>query len=322
MRIVFLGTSSFAVPTLEAVAGSAHAVALVVTQPDRPAGRGKHLAAPPVKDAAARIGLTVFQPEKIGTVEARRRIGEARPDAILTASYGQLLGPRLLALPPKGCWNVHASLLPRHRGASPIHHAILAGDPRTGISLFRMVPAMDAGPILLQEPLDILPEETAGELEERLARLGAACALAALDRLAADAPPAVTEQDASRATHSPILRKEDGRLDFARSGREVADRVRGLQPWPGTFAFLARPDHPGRMRLRIARARAATAAGAPAGLVLEADKEAIRVACGRASVDFLALQPENRNVLRPQELINGFGVQAGDRFHSDETDGG
>lgn len=313
MRIVFLGTSSFAVPTLEAVAGGGHDVALVVTQPDRPAGRGQKLAASPVKEAALRLGLPVFQPEKIGAVEARRTIAQARPEAILTASYGQILGPKLLALPPRGCWNVHASLLPRHRGATPVHRAILAGDARTGITIFRMVPAMDAGPLLVQEAIEIGAEETAGELEERLARLGADCARECLRRLAADPPPEPVPQDDAGATLAPRLEKRDGLLDFARPARAVADRVRGLSPWPGAFGFLARQGREERLRLRVHKARPAEGSGSP-GTVIEARPEGIRVACGEGAVDLVLVQPENRKVLKPDEFINGFGVRRGDRF--------
>lgn len=318
MKVVVLGTSSFAVPILEAVAHSAHAVTLVVTQPDRPAGRGQKTATSPVKDAAVRLGLEIFQPEKIGAADARRRIAAAAPEAILTASYGQILGPRLLALPRLGCFNVHASLLPRWRGATPVHHAILHGDARTGITIFRMVPAMDAGPMLLQEALDIGADETAGELEERLALLGARCALAALAKLEGATPPALVPQDESAATYAPRLEKHQGRLDFARPAQEVANRVRGLQPWPGAFAFLARAGREGTLRVRILRARPGAAANAEPGRVLDARAEGIRVACGADSVDIVSLQPENRKVLRPDEFINGFGVKPGDRFAGEE----
>ncbi len=318
MRIVFLGTSTFAVPSLEAVVEAGHHVALVVTQPDRPAGRGRKLAASPVKEAALRRGLPVEQPEKIGAAEARRRIAAAVPEAVLTASYGQILGPRLLALPPRGCWNVHASLLPRHRGATPVHHAILAGDVRTGVTIFRMVPAMDAGPMLVQNAVDIDADETMGDLEARLAKLGATCAVEALRRLGASPPPETTPQDEGLATYAPRLEKRDGQIDFTRPAPEVSRRIRGLHPWPGTFSFLARQGIAARLRVRVHRARPVPAQGPP-GTILEARPDRIRVACGEGGIDLLALQPENRNILEPDEFINGFNVRDGDLFVPDPS---
>lgn len=319
MRVVFLGTSTFAVPALEAVAAGGHTIALVVTQPDRPAGRGQKLTLSPVKEAALRLGLPVFQPEKIGTVEARSRIREAAPEALLTASYGQILGPRLLALPPRGCWNVHASLLPRWRGATPVHHALLAGDSRTGVTIFRMVQAMDAGPILVQEAVEIGAEETFGELETRLAELGARCAVEALRRLDGASAPALTDQEERAVTLAPKLEKAAGQLDFTRPAREVVNRVRGLSPWPGAFTFLA-PSQ-GRvqpLRVRIHRAREGPADAAEPGRVLEAGPQGIRVACTPGSVEFLSLQPESRKVLAPADFINGFSIHRQDRFVRDE----
>jgi methionyl-tRNA formyltransferase len=233
MRFVFLGSPDFAVPVLQALAGR-FTVAGVVTQPDRPAGRGRALRPPPVKDTATALGLPVLQPVNPHSPEVLSQIAAWQPEALVVAAYGRILRPVLLALPPHGCVNVHASLLPRWRGASPIQTAILAGDRQTGISIMLMDPGMDTGPILAQQAMAILETDTAGTLSERLARLGADLLPKTLpDYLAGRLTP--RPQDASQATVTRLLTKADGALDPLEPAATLARKVRAYHPWPGTF---------------------------------------------------------------------------------------
>lgn len=259
VRIAFLGSPEFAVPTLEALA-SAHEVVGVVTQPDRPAGRGRVSTPPPVKAAALRLGLPVLQPPRLRAPEATAELARWTPGLIIVAAYGQILRPEVLELPLHGCLNVHASLLPRWRGASPIPAAILAGDLVTGITIMQMDAGMDTGGILAQAPLDIGPDDNAGSLTSRLASLGAALLLDTLPGYM-DGRVKPQPQDETRATLSPLLNKEDGRLVFTRSAAELERQVRAFDPWPGTF--LEWEDH----RLAVLRAGVADLPGVPIGAV-------------------------------------------------------
>jgi methionyl-tRNA formyltransferase len=259
VRIAFLGSPNFAVPTLEALA-SAFEVVGVLTQPDRPAGRGRVLTPPAVKAAALRLGLPVLQPPRLSAPEATAELARWGPDLIVVAAYGQILRPDVLALPRHGCLNVHASLLPRWRGASPIPAAIRAGDPVTGITIMQMDAGMDTGGILAQASLAIGPEDTAAGLTSRLAPLGASLLLDMLPGyLNRDVKPVA--QDGSRATLAPLLKKEDGRLDFTRSATELERQVRAFDPWPGTF--LEWEGH----RLAVLHAGIADIPGIPMGAI-------------------------------------------------------
>jgi methionyl-tRNA formyltransferase len=259
VRIAFLGSPDFAVPTLEALA-SAFEVVGVITQPDRPAGRGRVLTPPPVKAAALRLGMPVLQPPRLRAPEATAELARWGPDLIVVAAYGQILRPDVLALPRHGCLNVHASLLPRWRGASPIPAAIRAGDPVTGITIMQMDAGMDTGGILAQASLAIGPEDTAAGLTSRLAPLGASLLLDTLPGyLNGEVKPVA--QDGSRATLAPLLKKEDGRLDFSRSAAELERQVRAFDPWPGTF--LEWEGH----RLAVLHAGIADLPGIPMGAV-------------------------------------------------------
>lgn len=274
MRLVFMGTPAFAVPTLERLLESGHEVALVVTQPDRPAGRGRTLVPPPVKTVALSRGVAVIQPQRLREEAAARAIEAAAPEAIVVAAFGQILPRRMLELPPHGCLNVHASLLPRWRGAAPISAAILAGDEITGVTIMLMDAGLDTGPLLAQARAAILPADTAGSLGQRLAALGADLLVETLPRWARREVAAVP-QDESLATYAPQLRKEDGLLDWHRPAEELWRRCRAFSPWPGAFTHwrglllkvveaaphldLDPPGEPGRVRLvdaAVARARA------------------------------------------------------------------
>jgi methionyl-tRNA formyltransferase len=234
MRVVFMGTPAFAVPTLEALLAAGHEVALVVTQPDQPVGRGRKLMPPPVAQVARARGLPLLQPTSLRRPEVQAELARAAPDVIVVAAYARLLPPAVLALPPLGCLNVHPSPLPRHRGPAPIQGALLAGDTETGTSIILLVEQMDAGPILAQERLPILPEDDATTLEPRLAAQGARLLVETLPRWAAGAIQP-QPQDEAAATYTRRLTKEDGRLDWRRPAIELARQVRACAGWPGAF---------------------------------------------------------------------------------------
>ncbi len=232
-RIVFMGSPEFAVPTLRALVAQ-YPVVGVVTQPDRPAGRGRKLTPPPVKVVAQELGLPIMQPRRLKAPEAFEQLQAWAPDLIVVAAYGQILRPNVLQLPRYGCINVHASLLPRWRGASPIQHAILAGDQETGITIMIMDEGLDTGPILSQRAIPIAPDDTGATLSAKLAVLGAELLLETLpDYLSGALRPQPQPEDG--VTYAPLLKKEDGRLDFTEPAEALARRVRAFDPWPGTF---------------------------------------------------------------------------------------
>jgi methionyl-tRNA formyltransferase len=232
-QIVFMGSPDFAVPPLRALA-AAYDVAGVVTQPDRPSGRGRELKAPPVKACALELGLPIVQAEKLRAPEAMEQLRSWTPDLIVVAAFGQILRPDVLALPPQGCLNVHASLLPRWRGAAPVQAAILAGDAQTGVTIMRMDPGIDTGGIVSQRAIPIEAEDTGGSLTRKLSELGADLLIETLPRyLSGELQP--QQQDDSRATHAPLLKKGEGLLDLTRPADELTKRVRAFNPWPGAF---------------------------------------------------------------------------------------
>jgi methionyl-tRNA formyltransferase len=256
-RIVFMGSPEFALPSLESLAGR-YPVVGVVTQPDRPAGRGRKLAPPPVKVLAERLGLPVLQPARLKEAHALEQLQSWRPDLIVVAAFGQILRKEVLELPPYGCINVHASLLPRWRGAAPVQAAILHGDQETGITIMKMDEGLDTGPILSQRSLAINPEDTGGSLSERLARLGA--------ELLADTLPgyldgslAPVPQDERFVTFAPRLDKTAGALDFQQPAADLARLVRAYHPWPGAYTYLQ------EQRLKILKAHAANGSGGKPG---------------------------------------------------------
>ena len=231
--IVFMGSPEFALPTLRALA-ERYPVAGVVTQPDRPAGRGRQLTPPPVKILAQELELPVIQPKRLGEPEAMQQLRSWAPDLIVVAAFGQILRLELLDLPPHGCLNVHASLLPRWRGAAPIHAAILAGDEETGVTIMKMDPGLDTGPILSQRALRFAPDDTTGSVSEKLSRLGSDLLLETIPGFISGAIQP-QPQPAGGVTLAPTLKKEQGRLDFEQSAGELERRVRAFHPWPGAF---------------------------------------------------------------------------------------
>src|SRR5690606_12074225 len=278
MRIVFAGTPDFAVPSLRVAAARGEVVA-VYTQPDRPAGRGRGLAASPIKLEAQRLDLPVLQPQTLRTLEARRALRALQPDLMIVVAYGLLLPPKVLAMPTYGCWNVHASLLPRWRGAAPIQRAIEAGDAETGVCLMRMEQGLDTGPVLLSQATPIGEHETGGQLHARLADLGAQALADGLALLRAGVRPTPQPPPADGATYAHKLEKAEARLDWMQPAEMLARKVRAFDPWPVAEAELAGE------RLRIHGAVALPLAhGAAPGSVLFAGKAGIDVACGEGAL--------------------------------------
>lgn len=306
-RVVFLGTPVFAVPSLAALA-RAEEVTLVVTNPDRPAGRGRELTPPPVKNEAQRLGIPVVQPEKAKHPESVARIAAERPDLIVVAAYGQILPPSILDIPRHGCINVHASLLPRYRGAAPINWAIVRGETVTGITIMKMDPGMDTGPMLHVREEPIGEEDTAETMLPRLAALGAQALIEALGMHHAGTLTE-TPQDGERATYAPMLKKEHGRIDWGRPAREVRNLVRGMTPWPS-----ATTDHGGKT-LKILAASVRQETGEP-GELLSVDRDGIVVACGEGSLLLTKVQPEGGRAMSSREYAQGRRVRKGDRLSS------
>lgn len=309
MRIVFLGTGEIGVPSLKALAElSSHQVCAVFTQPDRPAGRDLRLRPSPIKQTADRLGIPVFQPEKIRTPEAVGELQALRPDVIVVIAYGQILPRTILELPPLGCLNVHASLLPRHRGASPINASILAGDPASGVTIIQMDVGLDTGDMLLKAETPIEPAETAGALHDRLALLAPAALLQALDQL--DRKVATPEkQDESLATYAPKLTRQDGEIVWSGAASEIDRQMRGLTPWPGAFTFL-----PGRVLLKIHRALpldpAEVSAAAP-GTLLAASDQGLLVAAGQGGILLQEVQAAGGKRLSAGDFIRGRSLPIG-----------
>jgi methionyl-tRNA formyltransferase len=310
MRAIFFGTPELAVPSLDALAEVAEVVG-VVCQPDRPVGRGLALTPPPVKVRATALGLDVIQPTKLkdGFVAAWAK--ERAADVALVVAYGRILPPDVLAATGKGCVNVHASLLPKYRGAAPITWAIVRGEAETGVSMMLLDAGMDTGPVLTRRTLPILPDETAGELSIRIAALGALAVRADVPRFVRGELSA-TPQDESGATLAPMLDKKDGAIDWSRPARAIHDHVRGMSPWPGAFTTL----HGRTVKVHATAVSTVARAGTPAGQVLVADKSHVLVACGDGgrSIELVRVQLEGKKAVRGVDWVMGRGLSEGDRL--------
>ncbi len=304
-RVVFLGTPAFAVPSLAALA-RAEEVTLAVTNPDRPAGRGQAVRPPPVKVEALRLGIPVFQPEKVRHPESVARIAALHPDLIVVVAYGQILPPSILDIPRYGCINVHASILPRYRGAAPINWAIARGETETGVTIMKMDAGMDTGPMLHVRRMPIGEDDTAETMFPKLSALGAEALTEALGKLR-DGTLAETPQDGTLATYAPMLKKEHGRIDWEKPAREVRNLVRGMTPWPSAFA-----EHDGKT-MKILSASVREGSGTP-GEILAADRDGIVVACGEGAVLLGTVQPEGGRAMSSREYAQGRRVRKGDRL--------
>lgn len=299
MRIVFMGTPEFAVPSLEALLASDDTVVGVVTQPDRPKGRGQELATSPVKQVAERVGVPILQPLKMKDPQFLELLQAWQPDLIAVAAFGRILPLVILALPLSGCVNVHASLLPKYRGAGPIQWAIINGERDTGITTMLMDEGMDTGAILLQEQVAITPDDTAGTLSSRLASAGGRLLVQTIRHLKAGTLVPLP-QDHSHASLAPLLKKEDGLIDWTLTAPEIANRVRGFSPWPGAYTFA------GAERWTIWRAsvRSGSSEEAP-GHVVAATKEAFHVATGDGVLVVSEIQPANRRRMMASHFLAG-----------------
>ena len=306
LRIVYFGTPAFAVPTLQALIRSRHDVVGLVSQPDRPKGRGQHVAATPTKEVAVSEGVPVLQPLKLRDEPFLAAISQLQPDLGVVAAYGRILPDSLLAIPRLGMINVHASLLPKYRGAAPVHRAVIAGDGMTGITIMRVVAELDAGPMLAMSERAIGADETSVEVEQALAVLGADLLLDVVERLAISHVPE-SPQDHSQATYAPKLEKRESPIDWSLPARAIHNRVRGLQPWPmaSTVADGNRcVIHKTRVTERRTEARA--------GTVVEASGDVLEVATGGGeSLAVLAIQPEGRRVMSVREFLSGRKLRPG-----------
>lgn len=309
LRVLFFGSPDFAVPTLRAIAASSHGIAAVVTQPDRPRGRGQQVSPGAVAQVAHDRGLPLLQPARLADPGAREALDAFGADIGVVAAYGKILPEWLLALPPRGVINVHASLLPAWRGAAPVHRAIMAGDRETGVTIMRVVKALDAGAMLDRAVVPIGPDVTSDELERTLAAVGADLLVRTLDRLAQGAV-AEEPQDDARATYASKITRADAALDWGRPAREVHDRIRGLHPWPHASATLE------GARLILHRSTClATRTDRPPGTIVAAGSAGVDVAAGDGGlVRLLVLQAEGGRRLPAVEFLAGRPLAAGQRF--------
>lgn len=298
MRALFFGTPDIAVPALEALHGIAE-VALVVCQPDRPAGRGLAPKAPAVKVRALELGLPVAQPTKVRTPELAQELAALRADVALVIAYGRILPKAVLDAPRLGCVNLHASILPRYRGAAPITWAVVDGEPVTGVSLMQMDEGMDTGPVFAIREVPIGPDMTAGELSVQLGACAAGMVREVLPRVVAG-ELAATPQDEARATHARMLQKDDGAVDWSKPARRVHDHVRGMSPWPGAFTTVS-----GKLLKILETRRAGGEAGAPPGTLVVAHRGRIEIACGEGRVELVRAQLEGKKALPAAELVGG-----------------
>lgn len=312
-RAIFFGTPAFAVPCLDALYEIADVVR-VVTQPDRPAGRGMALAAPPVKTRALERGTEVVQPTKVRVPEFAELLRADRAEVGVVVAYGRILTKEVLAAPRLGCVNVHASLLPRFRGAAPIQWAIASGDAETGVCLMQMDEGMDTGPVLARRVTPIDPNETGLELGERLSRLGADILREELPHYLAGELRA-EPQDHARATMAPLLEKENARVDFRLCARAVHDRIRAMTPWPGAFAFLDGK----RVKLFGTRFSSPGISVDAPGTIVDVVDGALLVACGDGVIHLAEAQLEGRKRVRGAEMLVGLRLEAGARFDVDEV---
>ncbi len=310
-RIIFMGTPDFSVPALQNLIDGQDEVVAVITQPDRPKGRGKKLSPPPVKVLAESANIPVLQPTKVRTSEFLEELQSYKPDLIIVAAYGRILPSTILDLPPLGCINIHGSLLPRHRGAAPIQRAILAGDKKAGVTIMQMDVGMDTGAMLLPASIPVADDETAGSLFTKLANLGGTTLLHALDLLRQNKLPA-TEQDHSQATESPPLKKEDGAIDWTQPAKELHCFVRGMDPWPTAFSFL----NGKRFRFFSPELNNDNTTNQPPGSIIKANRDGLLLATGDGALLFREIQPEGKKRMSVEAYLCGQSLETDQQFLS------
>ncbi len=308
LRLVFMGTPEFAVPALQALLESEDTVVGVVCQPDKPAGRRLDLHAPPVKGCARVHAVPVFQPQNIRTPEALEHLHGWRPDLIVVAAYGKIIPKTMLDLPLCGCINIHASLLPKYRGAAPMQWAIAQGETHSGITIMQVNEQLDAGDILLQKSVALRPDETGGSLHDTLAALGAQALVEALT-LFKQGKLVATPQDQAAVTYAPLLKKEDGEIDWACRAVSIERRIRAFHPWPSSYTWL------GNKRLKILAARLSTVeAAADPGTILNRQDKALSVATGQGSLILNRVQLEGKKAMSTAAFLAGHNLKPGDRL--------
>ncbi len=311
LRTVFMGTPDFACPTLEGLIAAGCNLVGVFTQPDRPSGRGRRLTAPPVKQLARQHGLPVFQPERLRRPEAVDQLRALAPDLVVVVAYGQILPKSVLEIPRHGCINVHASLLPKYRGAAPINKAIIDGETETGVTTMYMDEGLDTGDMLVKMRLAIGPDETAGRLHDRLAVLGREAMAETLKRLCAGTLERVPQNDAE-SSYAPMLKKEDGAIDWRQPAARVHNLVRGLDPWPSAYTWLD-----GSL-LKLAATSVEAASGEP-GTLLAAGDDGLLIACGEGALRVRQLQLAGKRRLPAADFLRGCPLAPGTRFGRDRT---
>lgn len=307
MKLVFMGTPDFSVPCLAALYKAGHEIAAVFTQPDKPKGRGYVLTPPPVKVKAEEMGIPVFQPGTLRDGGALALLQSLKPELIVVVAYGKFLPAGILSLPPYGCVNVHASLLPRHRGASPIQWAIVSGDAVTGVTTMLMDEGMDTGDMLEKRETPIDPDETAAELHDRLSQMGAELICSTVAGLL-DGSIRPVRQDERFATRAPLIRKEMGRIDFAKSAAEIHNLVRGFSPWPSAYTVWA------GKRLKILKTRIAGSVDCLPGRVTESGGRLVVSCGGGTALELLRVQLEGAREMAASELLKGHPISEGTLF--------
>jgi methionyl-tRNA formyltransferase len=312
LKIIYMGTPQFAIPPLEAILAAGHEVLAVVTQADKPKGRDQKLAGSPVKEAAIQQGIAVLQPPRIKAAEAIAEMRAYHADIYVVAAYGQLLSEEILAIPPLGCLNIHASLLPRFRGAAPIERAIIAGERETGITIMQMDKGLDTGDILLAANIPIADQDTGGTLREKLSILGASLVTEALTKIE-NGSIIKTKQDDAAATYAPPLKREEGRLDWGMSATALERRVRGFNPWPGTYTRYQSKT------LKVWSADCEEWPGAKKqkpGTIIDIKKDRLVVACGEDGLALKELQLEGKKRMAVKDFLLGKRFTVGEMFHS------
>tara|TARA_B100001123_G_C15343974_1_gene1036164 strand:- start:7167 stop:8120 length:954 start_codon:yes stop_codon:yes gene_type:complete len=313
VRIIFFGTPQFAVPTLDALIESPHELIAVVTQADKRRGRREPASPSPVKKVGITAGVSVLQPLKLRDVDFINHVASLKPDLGVVAAYGKFLPDNLLAIPRLGMFNVHASLLPRYRGAAPIHRAVIAGETETGVTIIRLVAEMDAGPMLCKAKVSIGPNDTSASLEDRLAELGAVTLLKTLNQI--DQGTAVeTEQDHTLATLAPLLNKDDGRIDWNLSAQNIHNLVRGLHPWPHACTYLDKQRLAILKTSLVHRLLDNDILQKPGNIIKSSGSVLTVVAGGRSLIDILELQPEGKRALKAKDFLNGYKINDTSRF--------